>query len=532
MGVPLRAGPTPPRLPSRLRRTPSPPPTTDWTLSDVQSHTVSINSPLYGFAPEVAAMIAPSALSSSSSAASSIPARRTPPNAAAMRALDARLDEAMSNSDTSAPSSAGIELQEQRRMLDEVRDRLEETRQRIAAATAYSRAEEHRGSPALVAAQDALSRDIRFASRVDILAHTLNSIAERTMSLSSAIESLRASSPPTSSPRARPDADSTLARLPFRATPSTSFATGSTQDSGLATLTRATSLEEDATHTDDIRSVVRQLVLMSRRVAAVIAQHREQVATSAANLPPAPEPTSAARSPSEGLSMREQLPVILPSYLHERPLPPDTTPNLDGLLLPQTTVLGTTAAGHAPELSTSPQPMSSPSSPPPPDGTGADRPDSPGESYPGERMQLMRIAQLQSDIAARAGQLRALRARGRELGRTRRESEVRTAIPSFDAGRGDSYGDDPAVGQAGGEGDGEKEDDEPRDGLAQEFETASSATPPSPRRDHTNLRRRTEVHGWSRQDPHGTPQPVSAMKQAVDAIRNKQDYELWRQCGR
>lgn len=435
-------------------------------------------------------------------------------------------------------------------MLDEVRDRLEETRQRIAAATSFSRAEEQRSSRTSV--EDALSRDIRFASRfvlspftsfrcslranrpsspmasVDVLAHTLNSIAERTMSLSSAIESLRASSPRTS--RASPGADSTLtAPSASRVAPSDSSAITSTRDSGLAAPTPVTSLEEDAAHTDDIRSVVRQLVLMSRRVAAVIAQHREQVATSAANLPPPPDSPSTAESPSRDLSMREHLPVILPFYLHERPLPPDTTPNLDGLLLPQTTVLGTSAAGQAPELSTSPQPMSSPSSPPPPDGSDGDAPESSEESYPGERLQLMRIAQLQSDIAARAGQLRALRARGRELGRARREPGARIEMPLWESTR--SGNDDEARGEGAGEGEGEKEEEEPRHALAGS-EAALSNAPVPLDRDHTNLRRRTEVHGWSHQDPRGPPQPASAMKRAVDAIRNKQDYEMWRQCGR
>jgi flagellar biosynthesis/type III secretory pathway ATPase len=55
-------------------------------------------------------------------------------------------------------------------MLDEVRDRLEETRRRIAAATATSRAETLRGSGTSVPTpQDALTRDFRFASRCVLL---------------------------------------------------------------------------------------------------------------------------------------------------------------------------------------------------------------------------------------------------------------------------------------------------------------------------------------------------------------------------
>ncbi|GAA5978935.1 hypothetical protein JCM10908_002742 [Rhodotorula pacifica] len=543
MGRPLPAGPTspdlhlasesavaaPPRLARQLRnRTPSPPPETDWTLSGVQPRTVAINSPLYGFAPEVAAMIAAPA-GPSSSAANDL---QTPPNPAALRALDARLDQAVNadHSRVGAPT-AGSELQEQRRMLDEVRDRLEETRQRIAAAAAASRAEEQRTNPSR-SSQDALSRDIRFASRVDVLAHTLNSIAERTMSLSSAIESLRASSPPVS-PRPQRSLPALTSSTSPRAMSSTADAAESEQPTASSAASPSRAYEENASHTDDIRTVVRQLILMSRRVSTVIAQHREQVAVSAANLPPPPETTTSAAT--DGPTMQEHLPVILPSYLHERPLPPDTTPNTAGLLLPQPTVLDMSPAGQPPELSTSPQPMSSPStSPPPGDETEPDGPEGPGESYPGERAQLMRIVQLQSDIAARAGQLRALRARGRELSRERRvyegRSEARRSITVMPARPVPNNAVGTVARERAPDGEAEKDDEEARDRLAG-FDDGNNS-PISAHSPYPVLRRRSEVHGRSREGLHSASKPVSEIQRAVDAIRSKQEYQTWRQCGR
>lgn len=420
-------------------------------------------------------------------------------------------------------------------MLDEVRDRLEETRRRIAAATATSRAETLRGSGTSVPTpQDALTRDFRFASRVDILAHTLNSIAERTMSLSSAIESLRASSP---LPSRSLDTDPFTSARSLRPVSSTSLPTPRSPPTAppQTSLHPDSPLEEDPAHTDEVRAIVRQLVLMSRRVSAVIAQHREQVGTSPADLPPPPasSPPHRASSSSHGPTMREQLPVILPSYLHERPLPPDTTPNLDGLLLPQSTVLGTSATGQAPVLSTSPQPMSSPSSPPLPGGSRADSdgPEGPGEAYPGERAQLLRIAQLQSDIAARAAQLRTLRQRSRDLagsvGDRRRRSDV-------EAGRSPTYSRGDVV--HGTDLDGDKDDDgePPRDRLAG-FDIPVRTAPRPPWLNHAIAQRRSEVHGRSAQAHRAgttSPSASSGIGPAVDAIRRKQEYEIWRQCGR
>ncbi|TKA53325.1 hypothetical protein B0A53_04343 [Rhodotorula sp. CCFEE 5036] len=473
-------------------------------------------------------MIAPSSETSSSSVSAN---RQPPPSTAAVQALDARLDQAL----TTRTASATGALQEQRRMLDEVRDRLEETRRRIAAATATSRAETLRGSGTSVPTpQDALTRDFRFASRVDILAHTLNSIAERTMSLSSAIESLRASSP---LPSRSLDTDPFTSARSLRPVSSTSLPTPRSPPTAppQTSLHPDSPLEEDPAHTDEVRAIVRQLVLMSRRVSAVIAQHREQVGTSPADLPPPPasSPPHRASSSSHGPTMREQLPVILPSYLHERPLPPDTTPNLDGLLLPQSTVLGTSATGQAPVLSTSPQPMSSPSSPPLPGGSRADSdgPEGPGEAYPGERAQLLRIAQLQSDIAARAAQLRTLRQRSRDLagsvGDRRRRSDV-------EAGRSPTYSRGDVV--HGTDLDGDKDDDgePPRDRLAG-FDIPVRTAPRPPWLNHAIAQRRSEVHGRSAQAHRAgttSPSASSGIGPAVDAIRRKQEYEIWRQCGR
>lgn len=440
-------------------------------------------------------------------------------------------------------------------MLDDVRDRLEETRRRIAAATATSRAETLRSTTSLDTPHDALTRDFRFASRyvpprslnpsgsrstadhtlsfhrVDILAHTLNSIAERTMSLSSAIESLRASSP--RSTRSFDPESFTSPSSSLRPVPSTSPPTPRSPP----TPARQTSFqpdtppEEGSAHTDEVRAIVRQLVLMSRRVSAVIAQHREQVGTSAANLPspPASSPPPRASSSSHGPSVREQLPVILPSYLHERPLPPDTTPNLDGLLLPQSTVLGTSASGQAPVLSTSPQPMSSPSSPPLTEGAESDGPEGPGEAYPGERAQLLRIAQLQSDIAARAAQLRALRQRGRDLRGSVRDR--RASRSDAEAGRAPTYSRGDLVHGTDAEGDKDEDGEAPRDRLAG-FDIPVRAVPRPPWLNHATTQRRSEVHGRSAQSRTGTSHSASGIGPAVDAIRRQQEYEIWRQCGR
>ena len=236
--------------------------------------------------------------------------------------------------------------------------------------------------------------------------------------------------------------------------------------------------------------------------------------------------------------MREQLPVILPSYLHERPLPPDTTPNLNGLLLPQSTVLGTSATGQAPVLSNSPQPMSSPSSPPLPDGSGteSDGPEGPGEAYPGERAQLLRIAQLQSDIAARAAQLRALRQRGRDLGGSVRDR--RASRSNAEAGRAPTHSRGDVAHSAEMEGDKEEEGEAPRDrqlaGAGFGIPPRPVAPPPPWRGDLARLHRRSEVHGRSAQALRAgtTSHSASGIGPAVDAIRRKQEYEIWRQCGR
>lgn len=431
----------------------------------------------------------------------------------------------------------------------------------------------------------------RHTRRVDILATTLNSIAERTLSLSGAIDSLRMSAPerlPRSpSPRSATatHASTAPALSPTSPTASSTPSMGTTSPPA----SPSGAVEEHAAQTDEIRAVVRQLILMSRRVSAVIAQHRDQVGTTPAGLPSsgsggsgsgsgrstqarAGSPPAAQGEEGELPGIREPLPVLLPSYLEERAPPPDTTPNLDGLLLPRSDT--TPAQSAAPRVfSTSPQAMSPPSDslvrgsrsttlagPSPSGARGPDQDDDDEEeeeSYPGERAQLYRIAQLQTDIAARAGELRALRARGRKLSRERREREERRL--SRDGGRdlpttvgGASQGAAEAV--AEGATEAEKEEEEV--GWGTTTTTVPGGAPSSGfmgvRADGPLVRRRqSEVHGWRARTPRMHTQahhhhhqesqlqpaavaavPIPPIQVAVDAIRRDAEYQTWRMCGR
>lgn len=99
-------------------------------------------------------------------------------NSAALRALDARLDQVIrsdqaaaerSTTTTTTPTIATpADRLDARRMLDQVRQRLDETRQRIASTAQAMRREAARSNgdeETVDALQSNLNRDIRFASR-------------------------------------------------------------------------------------------------------------------------------------------------------------------------------------------------------------------------------------------------------------------------------------------------------------------------------------------------------------------------------
>lgn len=303
---------------------------------------------------------------------------------------------------------------------------------------------------------------------------------------------------------------------------------------------------------------MQQLILMSRRVSAVIAQHREQVGTTSANLPP---PTFDARGESSSTllpssfpsapNLHDPLPIIVPAYLRERTPPPNTSLNTDGLLLPRPSVLeGTSPA----VFSASPQAMSPAASPEPGPSSISrrlslsnasrddDNDDGPTirESYPGERAQLMRIAQLQSDIAQRAGELRALRAQGDELDRERRqqrqdrEERRRTAAglehPTSFAPRRMDPVLPPALSSPARSGEPEAEKDEDEVALSMLYGLLPDRRDlPAP----LTVRRQSEIHGWSRATQRGEPPaPSTPIKVAIDTVRRQQEYEAWRRCGR
>ena len=295
-------------------------------------------------------------------------------------------------------------LEEPRRALEQVRQRLDETRQRVAAVAANTRRREieldEAAERARAQARDSLDRTVDFASRcvassfprclltflsdtltirrLDQLAQTLNSIAQRASALSPALEPLRQSARPAD-----------LVTSPAELEPPSL-----------------------AAQTNSIRTTVRQLMLASRRVSSAVDRHHDLAVgiSSSAASPPAP-------ALDEPLRV-----VVLSSTSTSDPLAdrPDTSPNPSGLLLPTSTLFTTSPASLSPSPSpgtASPRPstslLPSPPAPPPPDR----------ENYPGERAQLLRIAALQADIAARAGELRTLRERGREVDRERRALE-------------------------------------------------------------------------------------------------------------
>ncbi|GAA5846562.1 hypothetical protein JCM9279_006742 [Rhodotorula babjevae] len=279
-------------------------------------------------------------------------------------------------------------LEEPRRALEQVRQRLDETRQRVAAVAASTRRREveldEAAERARAQARDSLDRTVDFASRLDHLANTLNSIAQRASALSPALEPLR-----------QPARPANLVTSPAELEPPSL-----------------------AAQTDSIRTTVRQLMLASRRVSSAVDRHRELAVGASSS-------SAAAASPPAPALDEPMRVVVLSSASSADPLArhPDTSPNPSGLLLPPSTLFTTSPASLSPSPSSpsgTASPRASTSFPPPlpPTPSPPDR-----ENYPGERAQLLRIAALQADIAARAGELRTLRERDREVDRERRALE-------------------------------------------------------------------------------------------------------------
>ncbi|BGP22055.1 hypothetical protein Rt10032_c18g5987 [Rhodotorula toruloides] len=339
MGRPLLLDPP---LPSTQAPPLSPPPRSDPpaqgpsspTSSDSDS-TVFPASPFYGLAPEVVALLRQPG---------QVTETRTTDNPAA-RALDAQIGRALRTSeprvtdelwrfrDDAVPCPPPSTLGTIRPLPT---DRPTPPRARGLTATPYlatRTAPVGRGSGMEVSA----GQNTDFAARLQTLAQTLESLAERAGSLN---------------PRPQP--------VSLLLTSGASLET--------ATLAR---------HTDGIRHTVRQLLLASQRVSDAVERHRQRQLV---------------------LDPTQPLPVILPDRsLSPSPRRPASTATLDQL---------------RPPFTSSPLPLSRTSATP--------VPPTEAENYPGEHAQLLRINQLQADIASRANELRHLRERSLELERAQR----------------------------------------------------------------------------------------------------------------
>ncbi|GAA5933393.1 hypothetical protein JCM3775_000676 [Rhodotorula graminis] len=353
-------------------------------------------------------------------------------------------------------------LEEPRRALEQVRQRLDETRQRVAAVAANTRRREieldEAAERARAQARDSLDRTVDFASRLDHLANTLNSIAQRASALSPALEPLRQPARPA-------DLVSSAAELE---PPSI------------------------AAQTNSIRDTVRQLMLASRRVPDD--RHRELV-------------VGASTSPAPALDEPLRV-VVLSSTSSSDPMAhqPDTSPNPSGLLLPTSTHFTSSPASLSPSPSPDAASLRAPSiSFPPRPPTASER-----ENYPGERAQLLRIAALQADIAARAGELRTLRERGREVDRERR---------ALEGGSGGA-----SAGAAAGAGAGllEDKDEEDDDGLRGAPFARAERIP-------LLLDGRT---GRGLAEQHDEGAGAGGRKRARTAAELRREYEVWAFCGR
>ncbi|GJN87782.1 hypothetical protein Rhopal_000737-T1 [Rhodotorula paludigena] len=162
-------------------------------------------------------------------------------------------------------------LDQPRRALEEVRQRLDDSRRQVAAAAsdAEQRPDESLSltERAEASARESLERTVDFATRLDQLAQTLNAIAQRATALSPDLDTLTSDASPSS-----PDSLTSASR------------------------------------TDSMRHTIRQLILASRRVSAAVDRHRESVASASAAAAPAP-----ASPPAPGPAVHARMPVILPS---------------------------------------------------------------------------------------------------------------------------------------------------------------------------------------------------------------------------
>ncbi|GAA5997002.1 uncharacterized protein JCM10292_006141 [Rhodotorula paludigena] len=162
-------------------------------------------------------------------------------------------------------------LDQPRRALEEVRQRLDDSRRQVAAAAsdAEQRSDESLSltERAEASARESLERTVDFATRLDQLAQTLNAIAQRATALSPDLDALTSDALPSS-----PDSLTSASR------------------------------------TDSMRHTIRQLILASRRVSAAVDRHRESVASASAAAAPAP-----ASPPVPAPAVHARMPVILPS---------------------------------------------------------------------------------------------------------------------------------------------------------------------------------------------------------------------------
>ncbi|GAA5874994.1 hypothetical protein JCM8547_002144 [Rhodosporidiobolus lusitaniae] len=380
-----------------------------------------------------------------------------------------------------AASSLQASLDNSRRTLEQVRRRLDETRERIITSTSrveanadvvLARTAEERASAdrLLQESRERLDWSTTFVTRIDSLIETLSSITDRTASLSS--NTNNAVSSPTSASFASLSVSppSPVASASFFETPSGAAATNS------------------------LRQTVRTIVTASRHVSAAIDRHRESVAAASARLH-----TPAGNDPlSTGVA--EDVPLLRPD--DTLPTQGTSSPSaIPGITLSNLDPSSLLATGSSFPLSTSPLPLSP--SPEPHSSTAE-----PPENYPGERRQLARIAQLQSDIAQRASQLRDLRGRADELVREQESFDLSVSVESGGRGAGDG----------GGEGE------EPKDDAAE-------------------LEAEREVLDWAqRRALRRAEETASAAREALGSLgkvrkerteeERRRDYEVWARCGR
>ncbi|BGP13141.1 hypothetical protein JCM10213_000281 [Rhodosporidiobolus nylandii] len=422
-------------------------------------------------------------------------------------------------STTLASTSLRTSIDGSRQMLEQVRSRLDETRTRISDAASSieareadlaRRAQDERETRDRVLREqrENLERTTSFIDRLDNLSAVLNRLSDRAAALPTS--TTPASSAPSS-------AHTTPARTSSSPVPSIS------SPSELETAASASA-------TDSLRHTVRQLVIASRRVSAAIDRHRESVAAASAalnttSLAEAEEPLSLeAEENVPLLRMDVPLRVSLPQRTNDtspssaRPEPPrtqpGTSPDPSSLLLPTST--GTFTFTASPRsispLPPSPDPsrtrgattlMPALPSPAPAPNRSMDQHEE--ENYPGERAQLLRIAQLQQDIAARAETLHELRERGREIEREQR----RTALGSGGAVRGGHVNEWRIL-----EADNE---DEPKD----EDELGGEEVGPA----------RGSARLYSEVAARGAEAVVAGRKPKSDAEKRR-ERESWARCGR